>query len=100
MRFDFHRIAGSVIHYAGITALIGAGAAIAAAQNVPAEYVVRGANAEKLHDFTTINLATAENLRLAYESEAAVFNRQISIIVIDNYGKQFYMDRLDGQGYI
>jgi hypothetical protein len=86
MRFDFHRIAASVIHYAGLAALIGAGAAIATAQNVPAEYVVSGANAEKLHDFTTINLATAEKLTLACEAEAAALNRQISMIVIDNDG--------------
>jgi len=100
MRFDFHRIAGSVIHCAGIAALIGAGAAIATAQNVPAEYVVTGANAEKLHDFTTINLATAEKLTLACEAEAAALNRQISMIVIDNDGNHVYMDRMDGQGYI
>ena len=100
MRFDFHRIAGSVIYCAGVATLIGAGVASAAAQSIPADYVITGATAEKIADFSTINLATAEKLVLACEAEAAALNRTVSMIVIDNDGNHVYMDRMDGQGYI
>jgi len=100
MRFDFRRMAGCVIRCAGVATLIGASVASAAAQNVPAEYVITGATAEKIADFSTINLATAEKLVLACEAEAAALNRTISMVVIDNDGNDVYMDRMDGQGYI
>src|ERR1051326_2363473 len=78
------------------TALAGA----ALAQNVPEQFVVSGKAAERLQDFTTINLATAEKLADVCEREAAKEGVSISIMVLDNDGNQVYMDRMDGQGYL
>jgi glc operon protein GlcG len=70
------------------------------AQSVPQQFVVSGATAEKIQDFTTINLATAERIALACEKAAAGENVQISIMILDNDGNHVYMDRMDGQGYL
>jgi glc operon protein GlcG len=74
--------------------------AVALAQNVPEQFVVSGKAAEKIQDFTTINLATAERLAGACEKAAAAEGMQISIMVLDNDGNHVYMDRMDGQGYL
>src|SRR3954466_1536003 len=85
----------------GIMSLgLAAVAAIATAQNVPEQFVVSGKAAEKIQDFTTINLATAERLANACENAAAAEGVQISIMVLDNDGNHVYMDRMDGQGYL
>ena len=76
------------------------GGAVPLAQSVPAQFVVSGAAAEKIQDFTTINLATAE--RLAELCEKAVSARgdgAHSIMILDNDGNHVYSDRMDGQGY-
>jgi len=73
---------------------------VALAQGVPEQFVVSGKAAEKIQDFTTINLATAERLADSCEKAAAAENGQISIMVLDNDGNQVYMDRMDGQGYL
>jgi glc operon protein GlcG len=73
---------------------------LALAQNVPEQFVVSGKAAEKIQDFTTINLATAERLAGACEKAAAAEGVQISIMVLDNDGNHVYMDRMDGQGYL
>ncbi|PWU02174.1 MAG: hypothetical protein C5B51_21365 [Terriglobia bacterium] len=73
---------------------------LAAAQNVPEQFVVSGKNAERIQDFTTINLATAERIAEACEKAATAENVQISIMVLDNDGNHVYMDRMDGQGYL
>src|SRR5215470_3705931 len=70
------------------------------AQRAPEQFVVSGAAAEKIQDFTTINLVTAERIALACEKAAAAENVQISIMVLDNDGNHVYMDRMDGQGYL
>jgi glc operon protein GlcG len=70
------------------------------AQNVPEQFVVSGKAAEKIQDFTTINLATAERIAQVCETAAAAENVQISIMVLDNDGNHVYMDRMDGQGYL
>jgi glc operon protein GlcG len=80
---------------AGAIALPGA----APAQNVPAQFVVSGAAAEKIQDFTTINLATAQRVAEACEQIAEQV-APISITVWDNDGNEVYMDRMDGQDYI
>ena len=72
----------------------------ALAQNVPEKFVVSGKAAEKIQDFTTINLATAESIADACEKAAAAEGVQISIMVLDNDGNHVYMDRMDGQGYL
>jgi hypothetical protein len=53
-----HRIARWGLLAAAAIALSG----VASAQNVPAQFVVSGKAAEKIQDFATINLATAQNL--------------------------------------
>ena len=75
-----------------------AGAALA--QNVPEEFVISGKTAEKIQDFTTVNLATAEKIANACEKAAAAAGVEISIMVLDNDGNHVYMDRMDGQGYL
>src|ERR1700687_4689977 len=79
----------------GFVALAG----VALAQNVPEQFVVSGKAAEKIQDFTTINLATAERIADVCEKAAAAQGVQISIMVLDNDGNHVYMDRMDGQGY-
>src|ERR1700688_2983905 len=75
-------------------------AACAFAQNVPEQFVVSGKAAEKIQDFTTINLATAERIADVCEKAAVAQGVQISIMVLDNDGNHVYMDRMDGQGYL
>jgi glc operon protein GlcG len=75
-------------------------ASLALAQNVPEKFVVSGKAAEKIQDFTTINLDTAERIAAACEKAAVAENVQISIMVLDNDGNHVYMDRMDGQGYL
>jgi glc operon protein GlcG len=73
---------------------------VALAQTVPEQFVVSGKAAEKIQDFTTINLATAERIADVCEKAATAQGVQISIMVLDNDGNQVYMDRMDGQGYL
>ena len=73
---------------------------VARAQSVPEQFVVSGKNAEKIQDFTTINLATAERIAESCQKLAAAENVQISIMVLDNDGNHVYFDRMDGQGYL
>src|SRR5579859_7815419 len=75
-------------------------AGVALAQNVPEQFVVSGKAAEKIQDFTTINLATAERIADVCEKAAAAQGVQISIMVLDHAGNHVYMDRMDGQGYL
>src|ERR1700722_3244113 len=69
------------------------------AQNVPEQFVVSGKAAEKIQDFTTINLATAERIADVCEKAAAAEGVQVSIMVLDKDGNHVFMDRMDGQGY-
>jgi uncharacterized protein GlcG (DUF336 family) len=80
----------------GVIALGG----MALAQNVPSQFVVSGKNAEKIQDFGTINLATAERIADVCEKAAVAQGVQISIMVLDHSGNHVYMDRMDGQGYL
>jgi len=73
---------------------------VALAQSVPEQFVVSGKAAEKIQDFTTINLATAERIAEVCEKAAVAQGVQISIMVLDNDGNHVYMDRMDGQGYL
>src|SRR5208283_1945798 len=79
-------------------AIVLGGAALA--QNVPEKFVVSGKGAEKIQDFTTINLATAERLAEVCEKAVATRGGQHSIMVLDKDGNHVYMDRMDGQGYL
>ena len=88
------------IHVSGLLWAIFAFAASAAAQNSPSPFVISGETAKKIHDFSTINLATAERLADACERLASKEGVAISISVLDNDGNQVYMHRMDGQGYL
>ena len=77
-----------------------ASSGLAVGQTVPEQFVVSGKAAEKIQDFTTINLATAERIADVCEKAAAAQGVQISIMVLDNNGNHVYMDRMDGQGYL
>ncbi len=92
-----------IIHW-GFAAVGAVGAVVvsatALAQNVPAQFVVTGKAAEKIQDFTTINLATAERIADACEEAATAQGVQISILVLDKDGNDVYMDRMDGQSYL
>jgi len=86
--------------YARVAAGVLALAGLVCAQSVPEQFIVTGKNAEKIKDFTTINLATAERIATTCEAAAVTQGVQISIIVLDNDGNQVYFDRMDGQGYL
>jgi glc operon protein GlcG len=90
------RTVGLGLAAAGAIALCGA----ALAQNVPEQFVVSGKAAEKIQDFTTINLATAERIANSCEKAATEQGVQITVMVLDNDGNHVYMDRMDGQGYL
>ncbi len=82
-------------------ALVACAAALTAfGQSVPEQFVVSGKAAEKIQDFTTINMATAERIAEACEKAATAENVGISIIILDHGGNHVYMDRMDGQGYL
>jgi uncharacterized protein GlcG (DUF336 family) len=81
---------------AGVIALGSA----AFAQNVPEQFVVTGKTAEKIQDFSTINVATAQRIAESCEKAATAQGVQISIIVLDKDGNHVYFDRMDGQGYL
>jgi uncharacterized protein GlcG (DUF336 family) len=84
----------------GMLSAIALAAAGASAQNVPSEFVVSGETAAEIHDYTTINLATAERIGRACERLAEEEGVQVSIYIIDNDGNYVYMHRMDGQGWI
>ena len=73
---------------------------VAQAQNVPEQYVVTGKAAEKIQEYSTINLATAERIAESCEKAATAQGVQISVIVLDKDGNHVYFDRMDGQGYL
>src|SRR5262249_18075462 len=70
------------------------------AQNSPSQFVISGETARKIHDFTTINLATAERIAETCERLAQKEGVAISIYILDNDGNHVYMHRMDGQGYL
>jgi uncharacterized protein GlcG (DUF336 family) len=85
---------------AGVLSAIALAAAGAYAQNVPAEFVVSGETAAEIHDYTTINLATAERIAETCIGLAEEEGVQVSVYIIDNDGNYVYMQRMDGQGWI
>ena len=75
-------------------------AATAAAQSLPAQFVISGDTAKRIHDFTTINLATAQRIAETCEDLARKEGVAVSVYILDNDGNHVYMDRMDGQGYL
>jgi len=75
-------------------------ASAAWAQEVPRQFVVTGAAAEKIHDSRAINLATAERIVDACLRMAVTEQVRHSIMILDPQGTPVYFDRMDGQGYL
>jgi glc operon protein GlcG len=84
----------------GLAAAVVFALGVAHAQNVPEQYVVTGKAAQKIQDYSTINLDTAERIAESCEKAATAQGVQISIIVLDKDGNHVYFDRMDGQGYL
>jgi uncharacterized protein GlcG (DUF336 family) len=74
--------------------------AVTASAQAPSQFVIGGDAAKKIHDSTTINLATAERLAETCERLAKAEGVAISVYVLDNAGNHVYMHRMDGQGYL
>lgn len=95
---------------------------VALAQSAPEKFVVSGKAAERIHDYTTINLATAQGIAETCEAMVAARGRpetpardrdgrpvypvqangeapQHTVMVLDNDGNHVYFDRMDGQAY-
>jgi uncharacterized protein GlcG (DUF336 family) len=88
------------IHVAGLLCALLVFAAKVSAQNSVSQFVIGGETAKKIHDFSTINLATAERIAETCERLAAKEAVAVSIYVIDKEGNHVYMHRMDGQGYL
>src|SRR5438876_11346412 len=88
------------IHVVGLLWAALAFTATASAQNLPSKFVISGETAKKIHDFTTINLATAESIAETCERLAANEGVAVSVYILDNDGNHVYMHRMDGQGYV
>src|SRR5438094_1308492 len=88
------------LHVAGLVFVVLAFAVTASAQNSTSQFVVGGETAKKMHDFSTINLATAERIAETCERLAQKEGVAISIYILDNDGNHVYMHRMDGQGYV
>jgi glc operon protein GlcG len=89
------------IHFVGLLLTVFAFSVTVSGQNPAASpFVIGGDTAKKIHDFTTINLATAERIAEACERAAIKEGVAITIAVLDNDGNQVYMHRMDGQGYL
>src|ERR1051326_8226068 len=86
-------------HFAALLCMVMTIAVTASAQ-APSEFVIGGETAKKIHDYTTINLATAERLAETCERLARAEGVAISVYVLDNDGNHVYMHRMDGQGYL
>lgn len=94
--FAFRLSLGFALAAAGAFALSG----MARAQSVPDQFIITGKTAEKIQDFSTINLATAQRIAESCEKAATEQGVQISVIVLDKDGNHVYFDRMDGQGYL
>ena len=87
-------------HVAGLLCVVLALAATASAQNSPSQFVITGETAKRIHDFTTINLATAERIAETCEGLARKEGVAVTVAILDNDGNEVYMHRMDGQGYL
>src|SRR5438552_3383770 len=88
------------VHFVGLLCVVLALAGTASAQDTLSKFVITGDTAKKIHDFTTINLATAERIVETCEGLAQKEGVGVSIYILDNDGNHVYMDRMDGQNYL
>src|SRR5438445_13774666 len=88
------------IHVAGLLCAVFLALSATASAQKSSQFVIGGETARKIHDFSTINLATAERLAETCENLARKEGVAISVYVLDNDGNHVYMHRMDGQGYL
>src|SRR5213593_5174878 len=88
------------LHVAGLALAVFAFVVTAQAQSSTSQFVIGGETAKKIHDFGTINLATAERIAEKCEDLARKEGVAISIYILDSEGNHVYMHRMDGQGYL
>ena len=88
------------VHFVGLLCVVLALAGTASAQDTLSKFVITGDTAKKIHDFTTINLATAERIVETCEGLAQKEAVGVSIYILDKDGNHVYMDRMDGQNYL
>jgi uncharacterized protein GlcG (DUF336 family) len=88
------------IHVAGLLCALLVFASTASAQNPVSQFVIGGETAKKIHDFSTINLATAERITETCERLAMKEGVAISVYILDKDGNHVYVHRMDGQGYL
>src|SRR5215471_617631 len=88
------------IHVARLLCALLVFAAKVSAQNSASQFVIGGETAKKIHDFSTINLATAERIADTCERLAGKEGVGVSIYILDHEGNHVYMHRMDGQGYL
>jgi glc operon protein GlcG len=87
---------------AAIFAMTGAQAATTYDGNgqVPEQFRLSGKAAERLHDYVSINLATAEKLAAACQEIARKSGSQAAIVILDPQGLPVLISRMDGAGYL
>ncbi len=78
-------------HVAALVFAVLALAATASAQSSTSQFVVGGETAKKIHDFGTINLATAERIAEKCEDLARKEGVAVSIYILDNEGNHVYI---------
>jgi uncharacterized protein GlcG (DUF336 family) len=67
---------------------------------VPAQFVLSGKAADRLHDHNSINLATAEKLTAACQAIARKNNSEVVVVVLDPQGLPVLESRGDGEGWV
>src|SRR5215467_8976186 len=67
---------------------------------VPDQFVLSGKAAERVHDHSSINLATAEKLLASCQAYARKNNSPVVVVIIDAQGLPVLESRMDGEGYV
>ena len=80
------------VHLVSLLCVVLLLAGTASAQDQLSKFVITGDTAKKLHDFTTINLATAERIVETCQALAQKENVGVSIYILDNDGNHVYVD--------
>ena len=82
---------------AAATALIGVGASRAADGD---QFVIRGDATKTILEQNEINVATAEAVGKACVEEAVKQGVKVTVAILDQFGEQVYLYRMDGQNKI
>jgi uncharacterized protein GlcG (DUF336 family) len=88
------------VHFVGLLCVVLALAGTASAQDTLSKFVITGDTAKQIHDFSNINLATAERIVETCEGLAQKEGVGVSTYILDNDGNHVYMDCIDGQNFL